>query len=148
MRSVVLLLGIGAFMLWQYGRTAAGFLVEVTNFDIFFNRATVMSVPARLRMRVVNPTPTSVNVDSYAGRVLLNGKEIAIFNGTPFTMPANGEKNIEVAVSIGSQALLSAAPGLLRGAAGGTMPGVTIEGTLTAAGVPIGFTKEIVINRG
>lgn len=145
MRSILLLLGVGGFLFWQLSRTASGFLVEVLGVDIFFNRATAMIIPGRIRMRVVNPTPTAVEVQGYAGRVLLNGREIAIFTGPGFRMPANGQQDLDVSINIQTQALLSAAPGLIRNTAAGNSPAVVIVGTVTAAGIPVEFTKEVVL---
>lgn len=145
--STVITIGAGAFLLWwlfRRGRALQSFgnQVNVRLINVKFKRLTLFNVEVALIMEIINPSAQSVNIDSIAADVKLDGSSFGKVNMlTPFNIPANGTQKIEVPILISNTSLI---PNLVNIAQNITRLKADITGSINVRGLgPVPFTQNI-----
>jgi LEA14-like dessication related protein len=138
----VLIAGAVAYYYLSFGTAAKK--IKVYFQSIKFGQSRGLSIPPIFAVfRVVNPSNTTLTIDSIAGDILVNGTTLAsIQNLQPFTIPARSEKFYDVKVEAPISNVLSTAYNLFT--TRGKKYTISFDGTVNAAGAAIAINQTVV----
>jgi LEA14-like dessication related protein len=138
----VLIAGAVAYYYLSFGTAAKK--IKVYFQSIKFGASRGFSIPPIFAVfRVVNPSNTTLTIDSIAGDILVNGTTLAsIQNLQPFTIPARSEKFYDVKVEAPISNVLSTAYNLFT--TRGKKYTISFDGTVNAAGAAIAINQTVV----
>jgi len=138
----VLIAGAVAYYYLSFGTAAKK--IKVYFQSIKFGKSRGLSIPPIFAVfRVVNPSNTTLTIDSIAGDILVNGTTLAsIQNLEKFTIPARSEKFYDVKVEAPISNVLSTAYSLFT--TRGKKYTISFDGTVNAAGAAIAINQTVV----
>lgn len=138
----VLIAGAVAYYYLSFGSAAKKLKVYFQS--IKFGKSKGFSIPPIFAVfRVVNPSNTTLKVDSIAGDILINGSPLAsIQNLQPFEIPARSEKFYDVKIDAPITNVLSTAYQLFT--TKGKKYTISFDGTVNAAGAAIAVNQTVV----
>jgi LEA14-like dessication related protein len=138
----VLIAGAVAYYYLSFGTAAKK--IKVYFQSIKFGASRGLSIPPIFAVfRVVNPSNTTLTINSIAGDILVNGTTLAsIQNLQPFTIPARSEKFYDVKVEAPISNVLSTAYNLFT--TRGKKYTISFDGTVNAAGAAIAINQTVV----
>jgi LEA14-like dessication related protein len=112
--------------------------------SIKFGSSKGLSIPPIFAVfRIVNPSNTTITVDSIAGDITINGSALAsIQNLEKFTVSARSERLYEVKIQAPITNLLSTVYALLTSK--GKRYAIAFDGTVNAAGAAISVNQTVI----
>jgi LEA14-like dessication related protein len=118
------------------------------NLKVYFNslkldKSKGIAIPTvKASFRIVNPTSSSLSVDSIAGDIYINNKQLSsVSNTDKFTIPANSESYYDVNVKTGIFTALQTIYSLLKDK---KRMSVTFDGAINSGGFLLPIKETII----